>query len=113
MLILFSATWIVFIVAVLYVMVRNGKVYEFRDYYRELISAKLSIERKKFIDEKGIVKNYSDLDRYRDFTKTMLAMMDRHSYEKMLFSFKPLKLDRWFSEEEIKMICLIKNSIKL
>ena len=28
----------------------------------------------------------------------------KHSYGKMLYSFKPLKLEKWFTKEEIELL---------
>lgn len=30
--------------------------------------------------------------------------MDKYTYEQMLYSFKPLKIESWYTEEEIKRI---------
>lgn len=32
------------------------------------------------------------------------SLTDKHSYERMLYSFKPLKLKYWFTEEEISLL---------
>lgn len=32
------------------------------------------------------------------------SVLDKHTYESMLYSFKPLKLEAWFTEEEIKIL---------
>ncbi len=31
-------------------------------------------------------------------------VLDKHSYESMLYSTKPLKLEAWFTEQEIKIL---------
>lgn len=61
-----------------YMLWRNNKVYDFRI---------------KIID--GIT-----LANWRDAKK----LYDKYSYGDMLYSIKPLKLEAWFTEEEIKIL---------
>lgn len=46
--------------------------------------------------------NEEDLDKYDKLCDKVHNAIDRYSYKKMLFSFKPLKLEYWFTKEEIK-----------
>lgn len=39
-----------------------------------------------------------------DFEDAIDWFFDKHSYSSMVFSFKPLKLEYWYSEEELKRI---------
>ena len=42
-----------------------------------------------------------------NFKKNMAfaeRIIDKHSYDKMVFSFKPLKLECWFDEDEIRFL---------
>lgn len=48
--------------------------------------------------------NEEDLDEYYKLCDRVNNAIDRYSYDKMLFSFKPLKLKYWFTEEEIKYL---------
>lgn len=48
--------------------------------------------------------NEEDLNEYYKLCDKVNNAIDRYSYEKMLFSFKPLKLEYWFTEEEIKYL---------
>ena len=45
--------------------------------------------------------NEEDLDEYYKLCERVNNAIDRYSYDKMLCSFKPLKLEYWFKEEEI------------
>lgn len=81
---------ILIIAATLYIFIRNEKVFVFRMYiiyraYGELL--RISCE---------------DIDKYESMHKEWNKIYDRHSYNKMLFSFKLLKSEHWFTEEEIK-----------
>lgn len=35
-----------------------------------------------------------------------LNLVDKHSYDEMLRSFKPLRLENWFTEEEIEYLTI-------
>ena len=48
--------------------------------------------------------NEEDLDEYYKLRDRVNNAIDRYSYDKMLYSFKPLKLEYWFTEEEIKYL---------
>lgn len=84
-------SFIILIVAAnLYILIRNEKVFVFRTYildraYNELLRIL-----------------YEGIDKYESMHKEWNKIYDRHSYNKMLFSFKPLKSEHWFTEEEIK-----------
>lgn len=81
---------ILIVAANLYILIRNEKVFVFRTYildraYDELLRI-----------------SHEDIDKYESMHKEWDKIYDRHSYNKMLSSFKPLKSEHWFTEEEIK-----------
>lgn len=81
---------ILIVAANLYIPIRNEKVFVFRTYildraYDELLRI-----------------SHEDIDKYESMHKEWDKIYDRHSYNKMLFSFKPLKSEHWFTEKEIK-----------
>ena len=71
------------IVFLLYLLYRNNKVYRFRN---------------DILDH----MYYSDID----WDKWLKArnIYTKYSYDDMVFSFKPIKLESWFTEEEIKLL---------
>lgn len=60
-----------------YFLVRNDRVYAFRLYILDLNPNK---------------------------RLACIELHEKYSYEQMLYSFKPLKLKYWFTEEELKTI---------
>lgn len=66
----------------IYVLIRNAKVYKFRSYLINLIYDKVD------------VNNFWSARR----------LLDKHTYRKMLYSFKPLKMEYWFTVEELKLL---------
>lgn len=72
-----------------YILFRNEKVYKFNIYILNLTSA--YCERR--ILEDNI--SYEDIDNIYD------KYARKYSYDDMLYSLKPLKLEYWFTEEEI------------
>lgn len=74
----------------------------------ENIITKRGVER-QYVDNKRSWCTYvqSELEFIKEepcktMHKEWNKICDRHSYNKMLFSFKPLKLEHWFTKEEIK-----------
>lgn len=63
---------------------RNKRVLEFRMRI-------LDLETNKYLAEKSHKKNPFELH-------------DRYTYDEMFFSFKPLKLEYWFTKEEVKSL---------
>lgn len=45
---------------------------------------------------------YEDIDRGKQLLEQFNKIYERNSYNRMLFSIKPLKVKYWFTEEEIK-----------
>lgn len=84
-------SFIILIVAAnLYVAIRNDKVFTFRKY----------IIYRAYNEMSSIL--HKDIDKYESMYEEWDKIYDRHPYYKMLFSFKPLKSEHWFTEEEIK-----------
>ena len=72
----------------LYFLYRIDKVYKFRCQIIDLV-CKAQI--------KSVHNGEYDIEKY-DF------IYHKHSYGKMLYSFKPLKLEKWFTKEEIELL---------
>lgn len=72
-----------------YVLYRNEKVSRFR---RELID----------IADEGCKRHLKELNN-KDYLRPF-SIYESVRYEKMLYSFKPLKLEYWYTEDEIKQM---------
>ena len=70
------------IIISMYVIIRNAKVHKFRLYLINLIYDKVD------------AVNFWDARR----------LFDKHTYRKMLYSFKPLKMEYWFTDDELKLL---------
>lgn len=72
----------------IYIGDRNNRVKDFKLYVLELVSnaAKRRIDAEK-----------------EDWI-SVYKLCDKHSYESMLYSRKPLTLEAWFTEDEIKIL---------
>ena len=78
-----------------YFLIRNDKVLYFRvNYVRNAYDY--------LYKTLHCCTNEEDLDKYHKLSDRVNNVIDRYSYNKMLFSFKPLKLEYWFTKEEIK-----------
>ena len=65
----------------MYVLIRNNKVYKFRTHLINLIY-------------KGVANNFLEKK----------ELLDKYTYNNMLYSFKPLKFKYWFTEKELKLL---------
>jgi hypothetical protein len=96
-------TLIVILVAAIYYFWRNKNVHNFRievinKCYDVLISFLDSLK-----DDKELNERYEQLERLKMKKDEILS---KHSYYSMLFSLKPLKLEHWYTEEEIEFMNL-------
>lgn len=73
-----------------YMLRRNIKV---RDFCLSLVDMAFNYEIRR-LSEKGERTEKSAFDWFSN----------KYSYERFLYSFKPLKLEAWFTEEELKEI---------
>lgn len=81
--------------------------------YRNTLVCKLQLRvnnacynyKKTFLDS---LKNDGELESRRDEweTRKRIAddMNDRYGYDKMVFSFRPLKIEEWYTEKECEII---------
>lgn len=83
----FLILWLILCVGFL---IRNNKVFKFRMYLCSLCS---EYEYRR-IDKDIFNSEYTAFEWF----------LNKHSYSKMLFSFYPLKLEYWYTEEKIKKI---------
>ena len=72
----------------LYFLYRIDKVYKFRRYIIELCFK---------AQARSVNNGIFNLEQYD-------AIYYKHSYNDMLYSFKPLKLEKWFTKEEIELL---------
>ena len=100
-------TLIVILVAIIvyciYLMWRNYKVYYFRievidKCYDVLRNFLYSLKNDKEVDER--YGEYEQLEMKKN------EIYSKHSYHSMLFSLKQLKLERWYTKEEIEFMNL-------
>ena len=94
----------------LYGLHRNNKVYHFN----------VGLGNFLFDEMKRILNTYKDdcefledEDNYNYIKEKVQLLLDKHSYNRYLYSFKPLKLEKWFSEEELEFMKYLKQYRKL
>ena len=75
----------------IYIMIRNSRVYPFRMSVLENIDSEVT---KRIKQDAITIKEISQ----------MFGILNTVSYAKMLFSFKPLKVEYWFTKEELKIM---------
>lgn len=88
---------IIMLIFSLYFLIRNNKVYKFRikysnaafDYLEKVLNSCVTRQ---------------DLDNYYVLRNDLLNTIDKYSYDQMLYSFKSLKLENWFVENEIQYL---------
>ena len=71
----------------------------YKDYYRTI----------NLIYKGNDNEFHEDKDNYNCIKDKINTLLDKYSYDKYLFSFKPLKLEKWFTEEELEFIKYLKQ----
>jgi hypothetical protein len=97
---------LILIMLCLYVLHRNNKVYHFN----------VSLGNFLFDEMKRILNTYKDDNEfhqdevnYNYIKEKVQLLLDKHSYDRYLYSFNPLKLEKWFTEEELEFMKYLKQ----
>lgn len=90
------------LVVSIYILFRNDRVYEFRIMLTDLC-CKINCD---YLDSlEG--KDYTDDRRkYKEYLSKMWDSISDISYEKMLYSIKPLKPEYWLNKEQLEFLKL-------
>ena len=97
---------LILIVFWFYIFYRNNKVY----YFSISLSHFLFDELNRILNTYKNDDEFSkDEDNLRIISEKIQFLLDKYSYNKYLFSFKPLKLKKWFTEEELEFITYLKQ----
>jgi hypothetical protein len=90
----------------LYLLDRNIKVYSFN----KGLSTFFFDELRRILDTyKNDNEFHKDENNYNYIREKMYSLLDKHSYNEYLFSFKTLKLEKWFTKEELEFITYLKS----
>lgn len=97
---------LVLVVFCFYMLRRNNKVF----YFSIGLSNLLFDELKRILNTyKNDDELHEDEDNYNYIKEKIEFLLSKHSYEKYLFSFKPLKLEKWFTKEDLEFITYLKQ----
>ena len=97
---------IILIILCLYLLNRNNKVHYFNISLCDLLFDELRRILDTYKDDNEFKK---DKENYYNIREKTYSLLDKHSYNRYLFSFKPLKLKEWFTEEELEFITYLKQ----
>ncbi len=89
-----------FIVCV-YILDRNEIVYEFQSAISAGCFGYMEKLLNEYYEDGRLVTHMAD---YKKEEAVAYEILDKYSYESMLFSFRPLRFKEWFTDEEIELI---------
>lgn len=94
---------IAIIIAAIYLLWRNNKVYNFRIKIIDDCHNVLNNFLDSLKDDEELYERYEE---YKYLETKKDEILSKYSYESMVFSLKPLKLERWYTKEEIEFMNL-------
>lgn len=89
-----------------YSLHRNNKVYYFNVELGDFLFGEMKRILNTYKDDYEFRK---DEDNYNYIKEKVQFLLDKHSYNRYLCSFKPLKLKKWFTEEELEFMRYLKQ----
>ena len=84
-----------------YVLHRNNKVYRFNVGLGDFLFGEMKRILNTYKDDREF---HEDEDNYNYIKEKVECLLNKHSYNRYLYSFKPLKLEKWFTEEELEFM---------
>lgn len=92
---------IIFLIVTLCFLYRNRKVCSFYHKINHQANDVVISFLRSLKDDDEFKHRY---DEYLQINHKAKMIVEKYTYEDMLFSFKPLKLEYWFTEEEIEFM---------
>ena len=89
-----------------YILHRNNKVYHFNVGLGDFLFGEMKRILNTYKDD---CEFHEDEDNYNCIKEKVQLLLDKHSYDRYLYSFKPLKLEKWFTEEELEFMRYLKR----
>lgn len=96
MIVLFNA-----LLASFYMLIRNERVCVFRIMLNHMTSDLVINYIYSFKNDEEFTQHFSE---YECLDKASEHLQDKYTYRQMLFSFKPLRLESWFTEDELSFL---------
>ena len=84
-----------------YLLIRNNNVCMFRITLNHLAGDLVINYIDSFENDKEFTQHYSE---YECLNKASEHLRNKYTYDQMLFSFKPLRLESWFTEDELSFL---------
>ena len=85
----------------LFIALRNNKTLRFSLMYADASFGAIENFLKSIHDDQELAERNQE---YEDLKKMHNQILYKHSYNEILFSFKPFKLESWFTPEEVEFI---------
>ena len=99
--ILFIILFCVLLAWALILAFRNNKTYAFTRFYGDASFQVVGDFLNSLHDDQELKDREEE---YKELKKMCRQIINKYSYEQILFSFKPFKLKSWFTPEEIEFI---------
>ena len=99
--ILFIILFCVLLTWALILAFRNNKTYAFTRFYGDASFQVVGDFLNSLHDDQELKDREEE---YKELKKMCHQIINKYSYEQILFSFKPFKLKSWFTPEEIEFI---------
>lgn len=97
---------LILIVICFYVLYRNNEVY----YFKRILNISLFDELIRILNSyKNDDEFHEDENNYNYIKEKVYSLLDKHSYNEYLLSFKSLKLEEWFSKEDLEFMKYLKQ----
>lgn len=97
---------LILIVFGLYFLNRNNKVFYFSTNLHHFLFDELERILNTYKNDNEF---HEDENNYNSIKERTYNLLDKHSYEEYLYSFKSLKLEKWFSKEDLEFMEYLKQ----
>lgn len=100
-LLVMATVCIIGLVICFYFAMRNRRVYGFRLKVIDNVFDKIDKKLWSYKGDEEFTAHYNEYDEYRD---KLMKIQQRYTYDEMLYSLKPLKMEKWFTPEELDLL---------
>lgn len=97
---------LILIVFCCYLFDRNNKVYYFSTGLANFLFGELDRISNTYKNDNEF---HEDENNYNYIREKVYSLLDKHSYNEYLYSFKSLKIEKWFSKEDLEFMKYLKQ----